>query len=35
YEAPQDPEIHLDTAETDITAAVAQILDALDLRHDA
>jgi bifunctional enzyme CysN/CysC len=35
YEAPQDPEIHLDTAETDITAAVARILDALDLRHDA
>jgi bifunctional enzyme CysN/CysC len=35
YEAPQDPEIHLDTAETDITAAVARILAALDLRHDA
>jgi bifunctional enzyme CysN/CysC len=30
YEAPQDPEIHLDTAETDIAAAVARILDALD-----
>jgi bifunctional enzyme CysN/CysC len=35
YEAPQDPEIHVDTAEVDVAAAVAQILRALDRRQDA
>jgi bifunctional enzyme CysN/CysC len=35
YEAPEDPEIYLDTAETDISVAVARILEALDLDHDA
>ena len=35
YEAPPDPEIHIDTATVEIVAAVAQILDALSLDRDA
>ena len=35
YEAPQDPEIRVDTAEVDIGAAVARILQALDRCHGA
>jgi bifunctional enzyme CysN/CysC len=35
YEAPQDPEIHVDTTEVDIGAAVARILQALDRCHGA
>jgi bifunctional enzyme CysN/CysC len=34
YEAPEDPEIRLDTTEIDISAAVTEILKALDLGRD-
>jgi bifunctional enzyme CysN/CysC len=34
YEAPESPELRLDTAEVDISAAVALILQALDERQD-
>jgi bifunctional enzyme CysN/CysC len=35
YEAPQNPEIHLDTAHVSIGEAVSEILQALDRRDDA
>jgi bifunctional enzyme CysN/CysC len=35
YEAPHDPEIHVDTTEVDISSAVTQILQALDRHHYA
>jgi bifunctional enzyme CysN/CysC len=35
YEAPERPEIRVETARVDINDAVAQILDALHLGHDA
>jgi bifunctional enzyme CysN/CysC len=35
YEAPRDPELHIDTAEESIADAVAQILDALERRQNA